>query len=110
MTVCVATYFPIPEVFAPCDALPFDLLLPAQAVRANEYVRLLCERIRQAARDGGAVLVDVAAAGDLLASDPVHYYDCNHLSAQGNEIVADLFFEAVMESGTSLAPVAAADE
>ncbi|UCE58422.1 MAG: hypothetical protein JSU63_13380 [Phycisphaerales bacterium] len=93
MTVYVATYYLIREDLAECDALPLDIIYPDQARNANDYVVLLNERIRLAVDNTGATLVDVEAEDESLRSDPDNYYNCNHLSAQGNEIVADLFAE-----------------
>lgn len=95
LDVFVATYFPIREDFAWCKALLLDVILPAQARRANDYIAALNERIRAAAAQGGATLVDVAAIGDELQSDASNYINCNHLSAAGNAIVADVFFETL---------------
>jgi len=90
-SVYVATFYPLREDLDLCPALPLDFILPFQAQNANDYVLLLNERIRRAAEQSGAVLVDVAALGEALAADPDHYHDCNHLSALGNELVAELF-------------------
>lgn len=93
--VFVATYFPFRDGFGKCGFLPFDLLLPQQAVFANNYQALLNDRIRAATANRGAALVDVAAIGDQLLADPANYFDCNHLSARGNERVADVFMQAL---------------
>ena len=95
--VFVATYFFLPAGSLDCDPLFLDILLPGQAVNANAYVTLLNERIRQAAQNENAMLIDVAAKDPELRGDPGNYYNCNHLSASGNEIVAGLFFEAILE-------------
>lgn len=94
-TVYVATYFPFRDGIGPCSPLPFELILPQQAIQANRYQDLLNARIRTAAANRGAGLVDVAAIGDELRVDPANYFDCNHLSATGNARVADLFIEAL---------------
>jgi hypothetical protein len=99
LTVYVATYYLIQEEFAECDALPFDIVFPGQAVNANAYLLMLNERIRQAAESTGAILVDVAAEDAVLRANPSNYFDCNHLSEQGNEIVAGLFFAAMIGAG-----------
>jgi hypothetical protein len=95
LTVYVGTYFSLRETTARCDALPLEVILPGQAHNANGYVSLLNERIRQAAINRGATLVDVAAADDVLHADDANFVNCNHLSEKGNEIVAQLFFEAL---------------
>ena len=56
------------------------------------------DRIRVAAAQG-AILVDVAAKNAVLQADGANYADCNHLSTQGNDIVAGLFADAVTASG-----------
>ncbi len=95
LDVYVATYFPMREAFGGCPALPLDVIVPGQAQRANAYTELLNERIRSAARDAGAALVDVADEGARITADPEHYENCNHLSAAGNAIVAEVFADAL---------------
>jgi lysophospholipase L1-like esterase len=95
MTVCVATYFSLRETTAECDPLSLDVIQPAQARTANAYVSLLNERIRQAAGNTGATVVDIASANDRLHADDSCFVDCNHLSEKGNEIVARVFAEAL---------------
>jgi lysophospholipase L1-like esterase len=97
-SVFVATYYFMRESIGICDALPLNLLLPPQAVNANGYVARLNERIRAATVNQGAILVDVASEDGLIRSNADNYVDCNHLSGQGNTIVADLFFDAIVAS------------
>ncbi len=97
LRVYVATYFFLREDVAECDALLLPVILASQAHNANAYIARLNERIRTAAANQDAALVDVAAADDLLRQDPANYFDCNHLSEQGNAIVADLFLQALTE-------------
>jgi len=96
LRVYAATYFLLLEDIAGCDALPLNVVLPGQARNANVYIARLNERIRAAAANQGAVLVDVAAADDILRQDRANYFDCDHLSEQGNAIVANLFFQAIV--------------
>lgn len=95
--VIVATYFPIPQTVPRCDALFLDVILPSQAANAGEYVRLVNQRIRLAAIAGGADLLDVASLNDELLADPGNYFDCNHLSASGNQIVAQRVADAIRD-------------
>jgi hypothetical protein len=95
LDVFVATYYFVEESFGICQAFPLDLVLPQQAQRANEYLLLLNERVRMAAVNQGAILVDVATLDDPLRADRENYFDCNHLSAQGNAFVAELFFDVI---------------
>ena len=95
LRVYVATYFFLREDIAECDALLLPVILASQALNANAYIARLNERIRSAAANQDAVLVDVAAADDVLRQDPANYFDCNHLSEQGNGIVANLFLQAL---------------
>ena len=95
LTVYVATYFSLQEAVVPCDPLLLDVILPSQARNANGYISLLNERIRQAARNTGARVVDVASADDRLQAKSSNYLNCNHLSQSGNEIVAQIFAEAL---------------
>ena len=93
LQVYVATYY----YLAPGQCRPalLNVLLPEQANRANEYVRLLNERIRHAADNAGARLVEVGAQAEILAADLANYFDCNHLSEKGNRAVANLFLQAI---------------
>lgn len=93
--VYVATFYPLREDLGLCAALPLDFILPFQARNANDHVLLLNERIRRAAEQTGAVLVDVAILGEALTADPDNYHNCNHLSVLGNELVAELFASAL---------------
>jgi len=95
-TVYVATYYPL-QPNKPCKPLPLSILLTPQAVNANAYVAKLNEHIRQAAQNQNATLVDVATLTQTLQADPNNYHDCNHLSEQGNRIVADLFYTVVQQ-------------
>lgn len=94
-TVYVATYFLAREEVGPCENLFLDTILPSQARHGNSYIRRLNERIRLAATDTGAVLVDVAVMTEVLQKSEDNYFDCNHLSAQGNAIVAEVFYNVV---------------
>lgn len=98
LTVFVATYFAIPETIIRCDALLLNVILPAQAKCSNVYVEKLNDRIRAAAAHG-AILVDVATKNAVMQADLANYVDCNHLSPQGNDIVAELFADAITASG-----------
>ncbi len=95
LTVYVANYFSIRESTFYCEAVALDILLPGQAALANEYVDLLNERIADAAAAEGAVLVDIAEYSPLIADDENNYHNCNHLSAEGNAIVAGIFYDAL---------------
>lgn len=93
--VYVATYYFFPEGSLNCDPMPLNVLLPEQARNANVYVTMLNDRIRSAAANQGAILVDVATADDALRGQLSNYISCNHLSTSGNEIVAGLFLDAI---------------
>jgi len=54
----------------------------------------------RAAGNRGATLVDVGAVAETLWGDPGNYFDCNHLSEQGNSMVADLFLWAIQNTNT----------
>lgn len=97
LTVYVATYFSLREATARCEPLFLEIILPSQARNANGYVSLLNERIRQAAANTGASLVDIAAADAMLQADDAHFLNCNHLSAAGNAIVARLFADRLRQ-------------
>lgn len=95
LRVYVGTYFFLREDVGDCDALPIPIIQPSQASNANAYIVRLNERIRSAVTNQEAVLVDVAAIDETLRQDQANYFDCNHLSEQGNAIVADLFRQAL---------------
>lgn len=99
ITEFVATYFPVLEGLGDCPPLPLSTLLPVQASHANDYVMRLNEHIRAAVANRGGVLVDVATVGDTLHADPENYADCNHLSVQGNTLVAEVFAAKLRASG-----------
>ena len=95
LTVYAATYFDLSGNAGECKPALLNILLPGQTQLVNQYVRLLNDRIRLAAGSAGAVLVDVAARADEIAADPANYTNCNHLSSQGNQIVAGVFRAAI---------------
>ncbi|MFQ5591373.1 MAG: GDSL-type esterase/lipase family protein [Phycisphaerae bacterium] len=99
LTVLVATYYLMSEDLDACEATPPGALTRDQARRANDYIRLLNRRLRTAASDAGAVLVDVESLDGLLRGERGNYYNCNHLAARGNEIVGGLFAERVQQTG-----------
>lgn len=92
--IYVATYPLRPGVALQCEALPIPLMLPGQVDIANAYNRLINDRIRQAAANAGAVLVDVAS-DPRLAGQLGTFIDCNHLSAPANRIAAEVFAEVI---------------
>jgi lysophospholipase L1-like esterase len=91
LRVHVATYYFLRESVGDCPALFLDIVLPSQAEHANAYINRLNARIREVVADTGATLVDVADEDQRLRGDPANYFNCNHLSEQGNDIVATLF-------------------
>ncbi len=95
LTVYVATYFLPPRFPVLCEPLLTRVFLPAQATAAEGYILMLNERIRAAAAARGATIVDVETIGDDLRWDPANYHDCNHLSAQGNEQAAEVWYRAM---------------
>ena len=94
LAVYVATYYMIPPFVLPCERLLLDLILPLQAGNGNAYIARLNEHLRQAAANRSAILIDVAAI-EGLSADPGNFFDCNHLSTEGNQIVAERFFEVL---------------
>jgi lysophospholipase L1-like esterase len=93
--VFVATIVPVDSNTADCPPLAGASMSSQQADVANGLILQLNEAIRVAVDGESAIFVDMAAAGDELRADPVHYTDCNHLSEQGNEIVAAVFLNAI---------------
>jgi hypothetical protein len=95
LDVYVTTYYFLKEN-KQCKPAVLDILLAPQADIANVYLDKLNDRIRLAAQNTGSVLVDVETQSQALLSDPANYADCNHLSDQGNRIVADVFFAVLV--------------
>lgn len=95
LNVYVATYFPLSPGTSSCGLLAFDVLLPNQAAKVQGYLDMLNDRIRNVAITHSANLVDVATLGAQLLADPANYFDCNHLTVQGNDIVTDLFLSVI---------------
>lgn len=95
LNVFVATYFPLSPGTSSCGALAFDILQPGQAANAQIYIDRLNERIRNVASTNSSNLVDVATLGAILQADTANYFDCNHLTVQGNDIVTDLFLNII---------------
>ncbi len=93
--VFVATVVPVESNTADCPPLEGASMSSQQADVANGLVLQLNEAIRASVDVESAIHVDMAAAGDELRADPTHYADCNHLSEQGNEIVAAIFLNAI---------------
>jgi len=91
MTTYIATYFALAPGVTDCSALPFNIALPLQTDHADVYIERLNARIRLAAAARGATLVDIASFSGSLQADLNNYFNCNHLSASGNEIVARIF-------------------
>ncbi len=98
-TVYVATYFMIPQTFLACERLLLDTMIPGQARNANVYIALLNDRIRQAAGNRSGILVDIATIEEL-SRNAGNFVNCNHLSADGNRIVAERFFETISATAT----------
>lgn len=95
LTVYVATYYSFSADAEECKPALLGVLLPGQLHLVNDYVELLNARIRKAAGNAGAVLVDVSTRTAQLAADPANYANCNHLTSRGTKIVAEVF-EAAM--------------
>jgi len=95
-TVLVVTYYPFAPGGTACPALPLGVLTADQSEIADEYALLLNERIRRAAGAAGAKVVAVDELGETLVADDSNYFNCNHLSASGNGLVARLVADAVM--------------
>jgi len=95
LKVYVATYYSMRASIGNCDPMFLDILLAPQAGNANEYVVLLNKRIRLAVENQSATLVDVAGQAELISQDSDNYFDCNHLSAEGNQIAAEVFLNVI---------------
>ena len=95
LRVYLTTYFFLREDIGSCDALPLDIILPGQAQHAHSYIAMLNQRIRAASASQGTILVDVELIADTIREDADNYENCNHMSEQGNTIVANLFLQVV---------------
>ena len=95
-TPILVTYFFIPEDPIDCGLSPLPTLLPAQAITANGYVERLNTLIRDVGASETVAVVDVAALDAALRADIANYTNCNHLSANGNALAADMIGEAVI--------------
>jgi lysophospholipase L1-like esterase len=94
-TTYVATYFDLLPWVSPCDAFALPFLLPAHTEIANNYTLLLNERISQAALETGSTLVDINAELGALEGDSSNFFDCNHPSGSGNQLIADVFHDVL---------------
>lgn len=103
--IYVATYYDlVPGVF-PCEMNPTGLPLSQnQAEKINHYVALLNGKIEEAASETGSILVDVnTAVGDWSGTacgeapnDPRDcFFDCNHPSGSGNQVIAEVFYDSI---------------
>jgi hypothetical protein len=92
-TVYMATLYLVREDVDECDPLPLNVIVAEQARVANEYI--VHERIRDVAARTGAILVEIVAEDADIRSSEDNYFNCNHLSASGNEIVARVFFDTI---------------
>lgn len=92
--VVLATYPLRPRMPLPCESLPVPIMLPEQVAIANTYTRLLNQRIRQAALNTGAMLVDIEADPRLPGQIDT-FVDCNHPGEAGNRIIAELLAAAL---------------
>jgi len=106
LRVYVATYYGLCKHLRRCPAMPFRFILPQQALAANWYIARLNERIRLAASNRGATLVDIAAHAETIDAEPDNYVNCNHLSVRGNRIVARIFFDAILRARLETSNVA----
>lgn len=100
MVVLVVTYPAVPYGLDDCPPLPGDRISPEQVAVANEYVMLLNDAIATAADNTGALLVHVEDLNWLLLAEPDRYFhDCVHLSADGNDVVAQAIAQAMIDAG-----------
>lgn len=94
-TPFIATYYHFLPYKIPCPPSPVDFLTEFQTDNANDYIDMLNDRLRHIATLEGLELVDIAETGALYG-DYDNFHDCNHPSVQGNQIIADYFFEAIV--------------
>ncbi len=95
-TPILVTYYFIPENPIDCGLSALPTLLPAQAVTANGYVERLNTVIREVGASETVAVVDVATLDAALRGDIANYTDCNHLSANGNALAAEMIGDAVI--------------
>lgn len=85
-TPYLLTYFPM-RTDRTCLLFSFELS-DQQANAIDAYFNSLNERIRSAAATNGVTVIDIAAIGNEIEENEANYLDCNHLSGQGNTLVA----------------------
>ncbi len=93
-TIYMGNYFYLRSGISPCDAFGAPFLPPAAAEKANHYTDLLNEKIAEAAAETGSILVDINQEGHLEDSAD-NFIDCNHPSGEGNQIIAEVFYNAI---------------
>ncbi len=92
----IATYYHFLPYKTPCPPSPVGFLTGFQADNANDYIDMLNDLFRQIAALEGLEVVDIAETGALYG-DYDNFHDCNHPSIQGNQIIADYFYEAITD-------------
>jgi len=94
LQVYVATYFYLLPFVAPCDAVPVPFLNKAQVEKTNDYIDLLNRVIRETASNFRDItLVDINQELGALLGDKDNFVNCNHPSGEGNQLIAQEWFE-----------------
>ncbi|MFC1889948.1 SGNH/GDSL hydrolase family protein [Thermodesulfobacteriota bacterium] len=93
-TPIIGTYhFPLAHK-TPCDPSPLGFLTETMARHVREYTVLLNGKIYELADVEGIEVADVASTGGLNWN-PDNFHDCLHPSAQGNELIAGIWYETI---------------
>ena len=93
-TPIIGTYFHVMAHVSPCDASPLNFLTETMARHANDYSDLLNEKIYELADEEQIDLADIASTGALHYNED-NFANCNHPSAQGNEVIAEIWYETI---------------
>jgi lysophospholipase L1-like esterase len=78
----------------------YNVLVPPQR---NTFIEAANVQIRQLARDQGALLADVETAFLTIGNPPRLYVDHIHPGPEGEELIANAFFQAIARSRASAA-------
>ena len=91
-TPVLGTYYYL-MAFKKCKLSPFHFLFPLQVRRTDHYVDELNQVIYELADEENVPLADIHS--ELGRMMYWHYHDFNHANAEGNRLIAEVWFEAV---------------
>lgn len=80
----------------PCDPSPIGFFTPGLADKANTYMMILNDAIREVAADKNVDVNDLEANLPWISGHLVNYYDCLHPNTVGNFSIALAWWLTVM--------------